>query len=109
MTINLQFFLPKGVACHVGFTLAQWNDGKVDEPLSRATFTSENKPLSVDCEVRMLPVIFFYYYLFIFIYLISCLFSIWQLLIFFLQGKRVVVGHECRVLFIFSIVFVLFA
>lgn len=39
-----------GVACHVGFTLAQWNDGKVDQPLSRATFTSENKPLSVDCE-----------------------------------------------------------
>ncbi|CAH3017155.1 unnamed protein product [Porites evermanni] len=39
-----------GVASHVGFTLAQWNDGKVDEPLSRATFTSENKPLSVNCE-----------------------------------------------------------
>ncbi|KAL9958773.1 hypothetical protein ACROYT_G035833 [Oculina patagonica] len=39
-----------GVACHVGFTLAQWNDGKVDEPLSCATFTSENKPLRVDCE-----------------------------------------------------------
>lgn len=39
-----------GVACHVGFTLAQWNEGKVDQPLSRATFTSENKPLSVDCE-----------------------------------------------------------
>ena len=37
----------------MGFTLAQWNDGKVDEPLSRATFTSENKPLSVDCEVKL--------------------------------------------------------
>lgn len=47
-------FVPKGVACHVGFTLAQWNDGKVDQPLSRATFTSENKPLSVDCEVSSL-------------------------------------------------------
>ena len=46
------FLLPKDVASHVGFTLAQWNDGKVDEPLSRATFTSENKPLSVNCEVR---------------------------------------------------------
>ena len=46
-------FFPKGVASHVGFTLAQWNDGKVDEPLSRATFTSENKPLSVNCEVRL--------------------------------------------------------
>lgn len=46
--------LPKGVACHVGFTLAQWNDGEVDQPLSRATFTSENKPLSVDCEVSSL-------------------------------------------------------
>ena len=46
-------FFPKGVASHVGFTLAQWNDGKVDEPLSRATFTSENKPLSVNCEVKL--------------------------------------------------------
>ena len=43
-----------GVACHVGFTLAQWNDGKVNGPLSRATFTSENKPLSVNCEVMFL-------------------------------------------------------
>lgn len=39
-----------GVTSHVGYTLAQWNDGKTDEPLWRATFTSENKPLSVNCE-----------------------------------------------------------
>lgn len=39
-----------GVTSHTGFTLAQWNDGQTDKPLWRATFTSENKPLSVDCE-----------------------------------------------------------
>ena len=45
-----------GVTSHVGYTLAQWNDGKTDEPLWRATFTSENKPLSVNCEVRRIAI-----------------------------------------------------
>lgn len=57
--------LDTGVACHVGFTLAQWNDGNNDEPLSRATFTSENKPLSVNCEVKLL----FSFYLFSYFFL----------------------------------------
>ncbi|KAK3713004.1 hypothetical protein QZH41_014115 [Actinostola sp. cb2023] len=39
-----------GVEVHVGFTLAQWNDGKPNGPLFCATFTSDNKPLRVDCQ-----------------------------------------------------------
>ncbi|EDO37268.1 predicted protein [Nematostella vectensis] len=39
-----------GVEVHVGYVLAEWNDGKYDSNLSCATFTSENKPLRVDCQ-----------------------------------------------------------
>ena len=53
-TVTLNPLLSEGVASHVGFTLAQWNDGNTGEPLSRVTFTSENKPLSVNCEVKYL-------------------------------------------------------
>ena len=40
-----------GVVVHVGFTLATWNDGRTEAPVQFATFTSDNKPLKVDCEV----------------------------------------------------------
>ncbi|XP_031562151.1 cilia- and flagella-associated protein 61-like [Actinia tenebrosa] len=39
-----------GVEIHIGFTLAQWNDSNLDGPLTCATFTSDNKPLRVECQ-----------------------------------------------------------
>lgn len=40
----------EGVHTYHGYTLAQWNSGEKDLELKVATFTSDNKPLTLECE-----------------------------------------------------------
>ncbi|XP_070577295.1 cilia- and flagella-associated protein 61-like isoform X2 [Ptychodera flava] len=41
----------KGIQLYSGFYLAQWNDGKGGDEICKASFTSETKPITLECSV----------------------------------------------------------
>lgn len=48
-----KYYFLTGVQSYYGYTLARWNsDSANEEILKIATFTSDTKPLSLECQVR---------------------------------------------------------
>ena len=50
-----------GVQLHVGYILAQWNNGEDCTEIKSASFTSSDEPLTLDCGVSTYFYLIFHY------------------------------------------------
>ena len=57
-TSFVDLFICSGVATFYGYTLARWNNNENDPVLRTASFTSDTKPLTLECQVSIILVKF---------------------------------------------------